>query len=120
DEYLTANYMAKERIYAGYVRWDQDFNDKLAMILGARIEHTKIDYTGNYVMDEEELLNEINNKNAYTNLLPSLSFKYKASPSTIVRAAFTTALARPNYYALAPYVSVVGGEDRLVTAGNPG
>lgn len=118
DEYLTANYLAKERIFAGYIRWDQDFNEKLSMIVGARVEHTRINYTGNYVMDEEELLGEVNNKNTYTNVLPSVSLKYKADASTVLRAAFTTALARPNYYALAPYVSVIG-EDREVAAGNP-
>lgn len=119
SEYLTQNYRAKEQIFAGYVRWDQDFNEKLSMIVGARVEHTKIDYTGNYVMDEEELVGEVNNRNDYTNVLPSVSFKYDVDESSVLRAAFTTALARPNYYALAPYVNVNGGEDREVTAGNP-
>ncbi|GGH09269.1 TonB-dependent receptor [Sphingobacterium alkalisoli] len=118
-EYLTQNYQANEKIFAGYVRWDQDFSSKFSAILGARVEHTKIDYVGNYVVDEDELAGEVNNKNDYTNVLPSVSFKYKANESTVLRAAFTTALARPNYYALAPYVSVIGGEDLEVFAGNP-
>lgn len=117
-EYLSQNYKAKENIYAGYLRWDQDFTNKLSMILGVRVEHTQIDYTGNYVKDEEDLVGEINNENDYTNILPSIAFKYDINKDFILRAAFTTALARPNYYALAPYVSSFT-EDMELAAGNP-
>ncbi|MBK0370570.1 TonB-dependent receptor [Flavobacterium agrisoli] len=118
SEYLTANYTAKEQIFAAYVRWDQDFNDKLSMIVGARAENTHIDYVGNRVLDEEELENKINTTNSYLNVLPSLSFKYDATKSLVLRAAFTTALARPNYYDLAPYVNNIAS-DKEISAGNP-
>lgn len=118
SEYLAVNYEAKENIYAGYVRWDQDWTSKLSMILGVRLENTHIDYTGNRVLDEEELEGRINNTNSYTNVLPSVSFRYEATPSTILHLAVTTALARPDYYALAPYVNNIA-EDQEITAGNP-
>jgi len=118
SEFLAVNYTAKENIYAGYIRWDQDFNSRLSMILGARIENTHIDYTGNRVLDEEELEGEINNTNSYTNILPSVSFKYKATNDLILRTAFTTALARPDYYALAPYINNVASDSEII-AGNP-
>jgi TonB-dependent receptor len=118
SEFLGANYNAKENIVAGYVRWDQDFSDKLSMILGARLENTSIDYTGNLITDEEELTGTRTVKNDYLNVMPSLSFKLKATEDLILRAAATTALARPNYYALAPYISIIPG-DREITAGNP-
>lgn len=117
-EYLTANYNAKEQIYAAYIRWDQDFNDKLSMIVGVRIEDTHINYTGNRVEDEETLEDVITNKNSYTNAMPSLSFKYNATNSLVLRAAATTALARPNYYDLAPYVNNIAS-DMEISAGNP-
>lgn len=117
-EYLTQNYNAKENIYAAYIRWDQDFNDKLSMVVGFRVENTHIDYTGNRVLDEEELESTINTTNSYTNVLPSLTFEYKATKDLILRAAATTALARPNYYALAPYVNNIAA-DKEITAGNP-
>jgi TonB-dependent receptor len=117
-EYLAVNYNAKERITAAYVRWDQDFNDKLSMVLGFRVENTHIDYTGNRVLDEEELESQINTTNSYTNLLPSISFQYNATKDLVLRAAATTALARPNYYALAPYVNNIAA-DKEITAGNP-
>lgn len=118
SEYLAVNYKAKENIYAGYIRWDQDFNDKLSMILGARIENTHIDYTGNRVLDEAELEGTIENTNSYTNILPSLSFKYDATEDFVLRAAFTTALARPDYYALAPYINNIASDSEII-AGNP-
>ncbi|UZJ63089.1 outer membrane beta-barrel family protein [Sphingobacterium sp. KU25419] len=69
------------------MRWDQDINTKLSMIVGARVEHTKIDYTGNYVMDEEDLEGSVQHKNNYTNVLPSLSFKYNVDETFILRTA---------------------------------
>jgi TonB-dependent receptor len=118
SEFLAVNYKAKENIFAGYVRWDQDFNSKLSMIVGARIENTRINYTGNRVLDEEELESQIKTSNSYINVLPNLSFKYDANKDLVLRAAFTTALARPNYYALAPYVNNAAS-DLEIQAGNP-
>lgn len=119
SEYLGVNYKAKENIYASYVRWDQDFNDNLSMIIGLRSEITDIDYTANYVLDEDELVGEINNTNSYTNILPSISLKYNGKKDWIYRAAFTTSLARPNYYALSPFISIIPDDDSEIDAGNP-
>lgn len=118
SEFLAENYDAKENIFAGYVRWDQDLSNKLSMIVGFRIENTKIDYTGNRVLDEEELEGKITTSNSYTNILPSVSFKYDANESLVLRAALTTALARPDYYALAPFVNNIASDSEIF-AGNP-
>ena len=119
SEYLALNYKAKENIYAGYVRFDQDFNDKLSMIAGLRLENTFIDYTANYIEDEEDLVGKINNTNSYTNVLPSIAFKYNSEKDWVYRAAFTTSIARPNYYALSPFLSVIPDDDSAIDAGNP-
>lgn len=118
DEYLTQNYNAKETIKAGYVRWDQDLSARLSVIAGVRLEHTSTDYKGNVVEDEDKLAGQRNIKNSYTNVLPGVTFRYKANEDFIIRAAATTSIARPNYYALAPYLSTVAG-DNAVDAGNP-
>ncbi len=118
DEYLTANFSAEEKIYAGYLRWDQDFNEKFSMIAGARVEFTSINYTGNLVLDEEELTGKRNVKNDYVNVLPSLTFKYVPEENLIFRLAATTALARPNYYALSPFVATLPADEEI-SAGNP-
>jgi TonB-dependent receptor len=119
SEYLALNYKAKENIYAGYIRWDQDFNERLSMIAGVRVENTAIDYTANYILDEEDLVGEINNTNSYTNVLPSIAFKYNGNKDWVYRAAFTTSLARPDYFALTPFISVVPDDDSAIDAGNP-
>lgn len=118
SEFLSQNYKAKERITAGYLRWDQDFNSKTSIIAGVRLEHTAIDYTGNYIMDEEDLVGEIKNENDYLNVLPSVTLKHKINENFILRAAVTTSLARPNYYNLAPYVNAIPA-DSEIAAGNP-
>jgi TonB-dependent receptor len=118
SEYLAANYHARETIMAGYVRWDQNLSSKLSMILGARVERTGIDYTGNIVQDEETLDGTREVENDYVNVLPNLSFKYEATEQLVLHAAFTTGIARPNYYALAPYVDSRPSDSELF-AGNP-
>lgn len=119
SEYLALNYKAKENIYAGYIRWDQDFNERLSMIAGLRVENTAIDYTANYILDEEDLVGEINNTNNYTNVLPSIAFKYNGNKDWVYRAAFTTSIARPDYFALTPFISVIPDDDSAIDAGNP-
>lgn len=119
DDYLMENYNALENIYAGYLRWDQDLSNQFSVIVGARLEHTGLEYTGNVIEDEEDLLGIRTIRNSYTNIFPNVTFKYTPSESLVVRGAFTTALARPNYYALAPYLSVIPGSDAEISAGNP-
>lgn len=119
SEYLALNYKAKEDIYASYIRWDQDFNSNLSLIVGLRVENTNINYTANYVEDEEDLVGEVKNKNSYTNVLPSIAFKYNGKKDWVYRTAFTTSLARPNYYDLSPFISVIPDDDSEIIAGNP-
>ncbi|WP_277631903.1 TonB-dependent receptor [Avrilella dinanensis] len=118
SEYLALNYEAKENIVAGYIRWDQDITDKTSVIIGARIENTSIEYTGNYVLEEEELAGKLENSNSYTNILPGVTVKHNFTKDFILRGAITTGLARPNYYQLAPFVSATV-EDAEIEAGNP-
>ena len=116
-EYLVINYDSKENIMAGYVRWDQELSETLNMITGVRIEHTSTDYTGNIVVDEDELVDERMVKNDYLNFLPGLTLNYRPNQMTVFRGAVTTALARPNYYQLSPFVSTIP-EDEEILAGN--
>ena len=118
SEYLSKNYRAKEKIYAAYFRFDQNLTEATSIILGARVEHTRINYTGNNVKDEKELIGKLKNKNNYTHILPNVTLKHNFNDQFILRAAFSTGLARPNYYALAPYISSVADESEL-EAGNP-
>ena len=116
DEYLAGNYKAKEKIFAGYLRWDQNLTNDMLIILGIRAEGTWVDYTGNYVTDEE-FQKQIEDDNSYLNILPSITYKYNIQDNLILRAAYTTALARPNYYDLVPYTNIVS-KDQELSVGN--
>ncbi|MCC8173235.1 MAG: TonB-dependent receptor, partial [Odoribacter sp.] len=117
SEFLAKNYKAKENIWAGYVRWDQNISNDMLFILGLRFENTHIKYDGNRIIDEEGV-EEIRETNSYFNLLPSVSWKYNIKDDLIVRAAFTTSLARPNYYNLVPYMNI-STDDNTISVGNP-
>ncbi|MEO9872803.1 TonB-dependent receptor [Ekhidna sp.] len=117
SEFLAANYTAEENIIAGYAQVDQNFGD-LKVLAGVRIERTSFDYVGNEVVDEETLVQEITGSDDYTNILPSLHFKYDFTDDIIVRAAWTNSLARPNYFDLVPYVDN-RTEDLELFLGNP-
>jgi TonB-dependent receptor len=118
SEYLPLNYNASENILAGYIRWDQDFSKRFSMIAGLRVENTQLNYEGNIIRDEEELDGTRSVKNDYTNVLPNLTFKYDVNDNFVLRAAMTTALARPSYYTLSPFVSTIL-DDNEIKAGNP-
>lgn len=118
SEYLVNNYNANEQIYAGYLRWDQDITPDLTFIVGARIEHTRVDYEGNYVLNEDyDNADSRDARNSYTNVLPSLTLRWNVNDRFVARGAFSTALARPNYYALIPFADVQA-ENREISAGN--
>ena len=49
------NYTGHETIHAAYLRYDQQFGNRLKLIAGLRLEHTAYDYTGNALhVDAEE------------------------------------------------------------------
>lgn len=112
-EYLAANYDARETITAGYLMWDQHLSDKVSFIAGLRLENTSSKYKGNIVEDEDDLVGTREVKNSYLNVLPHLSFRFDLSKQTILRAAWTNSIARPNYYDLVPYFDVRPGDEEL-------
>lgn len=117
-EYLPDNYEASEDVYGAYLMWNQSLSDQLSFLIGARFESTSLEYTGNEVLDEEELIREVTNTADYSNFLPGVHLRYEITPKTILRAAWTNTLARPNYFDLVPYRSIVE-EDEEIFAGNP-
>ena len=55
---------------------------------------------------------------SYINVLPGLHLKYDFNKTTILRAAWTNTLARPNYFDLVPYREI-NREDNEIAIGNP-
>lgn len=116
SEYWTANYNAKENIYAGYLRWDQNVTNRFVIITGLRIEHTAIDYIGHTLVEDQKGEN-VKDNNSYTNFFPNLTFKYEPNKRTVLRAAYSTSIARPNYYWLVPYMNI-SNADHNISLGN--
>jgi TonB-dependent receptor len=122
EEFVPENYNADENIYAAYGMLKQKLSDKFSFVTGIRVEKTKIDYTG-YAIDVETAttfadVTTTKGSQNYTNWLPNLQAKYKFSENTILRAAWTNTIARPNYYDLVPYQNV-NSADEEASFGNP-
>ena len=117
-----ATYDATEDVYAFYGMTTLNFGNLMALA-GFRNEMTKNDYTGHEVVFNEEGdyegTTEITKTSDYNNFLPMLHLRYRITPNTNVRAAFTTGLARPNYEALVPF-RIINREDEEMSIGNPG
>ena len=109
-EEASGNYKAHERITSAYVRFDQKLGRKVEAVLGLRMEHTALNYSGfNWVVDDLEdeqgrLEATGKKKNDYINWLPSVLLKYNASDDLKFRASFTKTLSRPKYSALVPCI----------------
>jgi TonB-dependent receptor len=115
----AGNYNAKENILGGYVMLNQNFGSKLFMIAGVRIENTSQEYQGNqYDADEDENILSPVVKDSYLNVLPGIHLKYNFDNTTILRAAWTNTMARPNYFSLVPYREIAR-EDNEIAIGNP-
>jgi TonB-dependent receptor len=115
----AGNFNATENIFGGYLMLSQNIGSKLFMIAGVRLENTSQEYQGNqYDADEDE--NTLSEKvsDSYMNILPGLHLKYDFNNTTILRAAWTNSLARPNYFALVPYREI-SREDNEIAIGNP-
>ena len=109
-EEASGNYKASEKITSAYLRFDQQLGSKFDMVLGFRMEHTALNYNGfNWAVDDLEdeqgrLEATGEQKNGYTNWLPSILMKYNATDDLKFRASFTKTLSRPKYSALVPCI----------------
>lgn len=115
----AGDFNATENIIGGYVMLNQNIGKNLFLIAGVRFENTSQEYQGNsYDADEDEITPTDKVSDSYLNILPGLHAKYNFNPTTILRAAWTNTLARPNYFALVPYREIVR-EDNEISIGNP-
>ena len=118
DEFLRANYNVKENVFATYAMTNQKLSDKLSVLVGVRLEHTKLTSTGNNILDEDTLDGTLTKESSYSNFMPGVHFKYDISNKTVLRFAWTNTLARPNYADITPTLDVVTGDEE-VYLGNP-
>lgn len=116
EEFLPGNFDISENAYAGYLMANQKLSDKLSVLAGVRLEHTQLESDGFSVrFTEDDIISEeVTADNSYTNILPSVHFKYDFSTNTILRFAWTNTLARPNYEDLIPRAEIINGDDKII------
>ncbi len=125
---LIDSFKGAEKIYSGYVMNTVDLG-RLRINVGLRVENTHVDYTGHQEGTDTTTgttsVATVSGSSSYTDLFPSVQLRYALGSVTNVRAAVTRAIARPNYYDLAPHISgsTCGGVCNTLTnaasAGNP-
>lgn len=118
DEYAAGNFDATERVTAGYVQFEQQFGPAVSVIGGLRAEQTAIDYRGYQFDIDNNTVSRTTGAQDYTTVLPGVTLRWERDARTVIRAAWTTGLARPNYFDLVPYREVSVDDDELAV-GNP-
>ncbi len=118
SEYLGGNFDATEKITGGYAMITQNVGSNFTALLGARIEHTSVDYNANAYDDETDSATPTHGSDSYSNFLPGLHLKYNFTRDLLVRAAWTNTIARPNYFDIAPY-RILEVDKNRIEVGNP-
>jgi TonB-dependent receptor len=113
EEALENAYEVSERIAAAYAQAELNFTSGLMALLGARVEQTTAEGFHQTTGSAED---------SYADILPSAHLRYRFSPNTQLRLAYSTGVARPDFDELMPYefidVSDEGG-GVTVQRGNP-
>ena len=92
------NYTFKETISAGYLQAKWQVAKKLEVLGGVRIEDTHQEYDTRLSKDVDAKSGTI----TYTDVLPSVQFKYAVKKNQVIRLAYYKALARPGFAELIP------------------
>jgi TonB-dependent receptor len=115
----------KEDVYAGYAQYQFGF-DKLSFIAGVRVEDTRARYGANGVSTSQDangntVINAVvpvSSSTSYLNFFPSVQARYELRDDLIVRASFSSTIARPGFNQVSASLNVNPGAD-LVVQGNP-
>jgi len=116
DEFAADNFEAEETILGGYLMLTQQLGNRTTAIAGVRVEDTENTYRGNLYNDNTETVEPTAGESGYTDVFPSIQLRHELSDRTILRAAWTNTIARPNYFQLTPFRII---EDNEIEIGNP-
>lgn len=116
---LASDYDISETVTAAYVMATLKF-DNWTVIPGVRVEHTEGEFAAKSVTDTSTVNQGFDTfgTREYTDWFPGLNVRYDVSDNFVLRAALTTAIGRPNYEDIAPYIIVNEGDEE-VALGNP-
>ncbi|MBN1540625.1 TonB-dependent receptor [candidate division KSB1 bacterium] len=110
------DFTIKEKTWAAYLLSEIHVSPLLMILPGVRMERTDLDAVGYTFDTDEEVIRESTGSTAYTKFFPMIHTRYRLTLQTNLRAAFTSAMARPNFYDLAPYRI---RDDEDLALGNP-
>jgi TonB-dependent receptor len=105
-----------ERVIGGYVMTELNLTESFMILPGIRYEYTDFESDGFEWDSETETISPRSTDNSYGNIFPHLHLRYRLGNQTNLRAAYSSAIARPNYFSLIPY-RVRDDEDLAI--GNP-
>lgn len=115
QQYLDAH----EDIYAGYGQYEATY-EKLGILGGVRFEATR-DRANAYAAGVDALgnnfANPVSTGHSYSNFFPSLQFRYELKPNLILRAAYSSTIARPGFNQANPALAIDLGSS-IVTTGD--
>jgi TonB-dependent receptor len=112
----TGYFSAREFIYAGYAQYQTTIGP-WGLLAGVRIESTDAAY-GSYVfVDDADGAFKVNTK-TYTNAFPTVQLRYQVSPQFLIRATYSTGIARPGFNQVTGAVTV-DTLNGVITTGNP-
>jgi TonB-dependent receptor len=107
-----------ERVAAGYVMNSVDLSGWARLVAGVRLESTHVDSRS---FNSNTGLEDFTAGGNYVDVLPSVAFKFAASPNTAVRLVYSRALSRPDPQNIAQAVGVINDTQKppTVSIGNP-
>lgn len=118
----SADYRVREDVVAGYVMAELKLG-ALQVVPGIRVEATDGTYGAKVVSISSSgspVITPVSQKRSYTDYFPSVNARYDASDDLVLRFAATTAIGRPDYNNLPPYVAVdTTASPVTVSMGNP-
>jgi TonB-dependent receptor len=106
-----------ENVYAGYAQYSASFG-ALDATGGLRVESTEGTYRANIQDANTGAITPNTATHNYTNLFPDLNLKYTVNDDFILRATYSTAIARPGFNQISAAKSVDTIND-VVSQGNP-
>jgi len=102
-EAQTEDFVIDERVTAGYVMTELNLTPKLMILPGVRFEHTDFEGEGFDFDPDTETLSPTTGSKDYENFFPMAHVRYELGERTNLRAAYTTAISRPNFFDLVPF-----------------
>ncbi len=116
-------YTVGEDVYAGYLMATLDAGP-VRIVPGVRVEATRVDNTAKIVALNSagtalaRPISDTTGTANYTNVFPSINATWRVDEYTNVKAAVTTALVRPQFNDMVPFLNVQAGQ-QTASIGNP-